>query len=272
VSSAGIEVAREYLTKKDLQALFKPRSWGEVGTHECIRPTRPIDASELYNYAINELYMRLTGNHFRLYNLIFNRFISSQMCEAEVRFNSYIAEVGGFKRSVEVPVHVLREGFLKVYSNLAIVPVLGCQDVLVVQPQDVKVVKGSEVRLLDVGSVIKMMKSRGIGRPSTYAKSVDNNIRHGYLILSKKRMFLIPTKLGIEVYDLLAENIPEIVSETMTKEVENLLEAVRSNMLSRDEALALLLSDVIRIRLRGVTALSSDLVGGFDGLDVVLSG
>ncbi|MEM1748408.1 MAG: DNA topoisomerase, partial [Sulfolobales archaeon] len=113
---------------------------------------------------------------------------------------------------------------------------------------------------------------RGIGRPSTYAKSVDNNIRHGYLILSKKRMFLIPTKLGIEVYDLLAENIPEIVSETMTKEVENLLEAVRSNMLSRDEALALLLSDVIRIRLRGVTALSSDLVGGFDGLDVVLSG
>ncbi|MEM0361407.1 MAG: reverse gyrase [Sulfolobales archaeon] len=272
VSSAGIEVAREYLTKKDLQALFKPRSWGEVGTHECIRPTRPIDASELYNYAINELYMRLTGNHFRLYNLIFNRFISSQMCEAEVRFNSYIAEVGGFKRSVEVPVHVLREGFLKVYSNLAIVPVLGCQDVLVVQPQDVKVVKGSEVRLLDVGSVIKMMKSRGIGRPSTYAKSVDNNIRHGYLILSKKRMFLIPTKLGIEVYDLLAENIPEIVSEAMTKEVENLLEAVRSNMLSRDEALALLLSDVIRIRLRGVTALSSDLVGGFDGLDAVLSG
>lgn len=269
VSSTGIEVVREYLTKKDLQILFKPRSWGEVGTHECIRPTRPIDISELYNYVVNDLYTRLTGNHFRLYNLIFNRFISSQMAEAEVRFNSYIAEVGGFRKSVEVPVHVLREGFLKMYSNLAVVPAVRGQDVLVVQPQDVKVVRGSEVRLLDVGGVVRMMRSRGIGRPSTYAKSVDNNIRHGYLILSRKRMFLIPTKLGIEVHDLLAGNIPEIVSEAMTREVEILLEAVRNNLLSRDEALTLLLSDVIRIRLRGATVLNSDLVGGFNSLDVV---
>ncbi|MEM1982920.1 MAG: reverse gyrase [Sulfolobales archaeon] len=267
VSSAGIEVAKEFLTKKDLMTSFKPRSWGGIGTHECIRPTRPVDVNEVYSYVVNDLYARLSGVHFRLYNLIFNRFISSQMSEAEVRFNIYNVEVGGFTKIIEIPTHILREGFLKVYNNLTLAPSLG-QDYFIVKPQEVKVVRGSETKLLDVGNVIKIMKSKGIGRPSTYAKSIDNNVRHGYLILSKKRLYLIPTKLGIEVYDLLSKNIPEVVSEEMTREVEGLLEAVRNNLLSRDEALTLLLSDVINIRLRSA-ALLGGLAGSEDGSEAV---
>ncbi len=271
VSAVGIEVAKEYLAKKKLQPSLKPRSWGEVGTHECVRPTRPIDVNEVYNYMVNELYTKLTGNHFRLYNIIFNRFISSQMSEAEVVFDTYMAEVGEFKRLVEVPVRVLREGFLKIYSNLVVIPLLEGQDVLVVEPQDVRVVRGSEVKLLNVSDVIKNMKSRGIGRPSTYAKSIDNNVRHGYMIISKKRMFLIPTKLGVEVYDLLAKNIPEIVSEAMTRDVEKLLDTVRSNLLSIDETLTLLLSDVVNIRLRTSAVSGSDIVKQCEGPEVASS-
>ncbi len=270
VSATGIEVAKEYLSKVGSSALFKPRSWGVVGTHECIRPTRSIDGNEIYNYTVNELYTKLTGSHFRLYNLIFDRFISSQASEAEVRFNIYEAEIGGFKKLVEIPVSILKEGFLKICNNLAVIPSFETQEMVEIMPQVVKVVKGSEVRLLDVGNVIKIMKSKGIGRPSTYAKSIDNNIRHGYLILSKKRMFLIPTKLGIEVYDLLSKNIPEVVSEVATREVESLLEAVRSNLLSRDDALTLLLSDVVNIRLRSATLLN-DVTGRYEGSEVSVS-
>ncbi|MEM2157766.1 MAG: hypothetical protein QXO72_01965, partial [Sulfolobales archaeon] len=71
-----------------------------------------------------------------------------------------------------------------------------------------------------------------------------------------------------EVYDLLSKNIPEVVSEEMTREVEGLLEAVRNNLLSRDEALTLLLSDVINIRLRSA-ALLGGLAGSEDGSEAV---
>ncbi|MCS7108090.1 MAG: reverse gyrase [Sulfolobales archaeon] len=267
VSGAGIEVAKEFLSRRGLSAAFKARPWGGVGTHECIRPTRPIDVSEVYNYVANDLYTRLSGVHFRLYNLIFNRFISSQMSEALVKYNTYVAEVGDSRRALEFPVEVLEEGFLKVFNNLAVVPFLKCEDA-VIRPQDVRVLRGSEVRLLDVSDVIKLMKSKGIGRPSTYAKSIDNNVRHGYLIISKKRLYLIPTKLGMEVHDLLSKNIPEVVSEAMTREVENLLEAVRSNLISRDDALTLLLSDVVSIRLRSASVLEG--VEGLGSGDEVL--
>ncbi|MEM0052482.1 MAG: reverse gyrase [Sulfolobales archaeon] len=257
VSGVGVEVAKEYVIKKGISNDFRPRSWGGVGTHECIRPTRPIDVDELSNYLINEPYMRLTHNHLRLYDLIFRRFIASQLSEAEVKFYTYVASINTLERVIEAPVSILRDGFLKVYNNLIVLPSLEGVDEVVVKPGDVRVVRGSEVKLLTVSDVVKLMKDRGIGRPSTYAKAVDNNVRHGYLIISKKRLCLIPTKLGVEVYDLLSKYLPDITSEVMTREVEGLLDAVRDNLLNRDEALTLLLGDVVGIRLRSDMLLSN---------------
>jgi reverse gyrase len=201
--------------------------------------------------------MRLTHNHLRLYDLIFRRFIASQLSEAEVKFYTYVASINTLERVIEVPVSILRDGFLKIYNNLIVLPSLENVDEVVVKPGDVRVVRGSEVKLLTVSDVVKLMKDRGIGRPSTYAKAVDNNVRHGYLIISKKRLCLIPTKLGVEVYDLLSKYLPDITSEVMTREVEGLLDAVRDNLLNRDEALTLLLGDVVGIRLRSDLLLSN---------------
>ncbi|MEM3801286.1 MAG: reverse gyrase, partial [Saccharolobus sp.] len=84
ISNLGISVAENYLKTKqvEIEKVFKPRSWGEGGAHEAIRPTKPLDENML-KAAIEEgdleLPKRLYVNHFRVYDLIFRRFISSQL-------------------------------------------------------------------------------------------------------------------------------------------------------------------------------------------------
>ncbi|MET1101801.1 MAG: reverse gyrase, partial [Pyrodictiaceae archaeon] len=91
VSDTGINVAREYLQEKygseRLKEYFVPRSWGEGGAHEAIRPTRPIDAERLkrlIDEGIIQTVRPLTKRHFALYDLIFRRFIASQMRPARL--------------------------------------------------------------------------------------------------------------------------------------------------------------------------------------------
>lgn len=84
VSNVGISVAETYLKSKqvDISKIFRPRSWGEGGAHEAIRPTKPLDETMLkasIEQGDLELSKQLTFNHFRVYNLIFRRFITSQL-------------------------------------------------------------------------------------------------------------------------------------------------------------------------------------------------
>ncbi len=87
VSNTGIEVAKEYITQELGENYFKPRPWGgEEGAHEAIRPTRPIDTGRLMQLirdGIIQLSRNLTRNHYRLYDMIFRRFMTSQMTPSE---------------------------------------------------------------------------------------------------------------------------------------------------------------------------------------------
>lgn len=251
VSGNGIEVAREYIIKRGFENLFKPRVWGDKGAHECIRPTKPLDANELYNQITNDYYVKITNTHIKLYDIVFRRFIASQLPEAKVRFNVYEVIILNYRKLIEVPTEVLDKGFIIVDAGLIQIPQVDLsRNELIIRPNEVRVIKGSSTKLLNVSDVIKLMKEKGIGRPSTYAKAIDNNVRHGYIITSKKQLYLIPTKLGINVCDVLLKYFPAVTSEKLTADVERLLDAVRTNVISRDEALTLLLSDVIDLRLR----------------------
>ena len=79
VSLAGRAVAREYLLEKYGEGIYVPREWRSEGAHECIRPTRPLNVEklrELIREGIIRLVRPLTRNHFRLYDLIFRRFMA----------------------------------------------------------------------------------------------------------------------------------------------------------------------------------------------------
>ena len=249
VSQIGIQIAKDYLSKNGEVEYFSPRSWGPEGTHECIRPTKPIASLEEIDEFSFSMFQNLTWYHKRLYDLIFRRFIASQMPSAKIRFNTYNVNLGSVNLQISIPTDVLVPGHLK-YSYMRIYADMKGRKSLIIKNPDIGVINAAEVRLYTSSDVIKLMKKKGIGRPSTYAKAVEKNLRHGYIIASKKRLYLIPTKLGMEVADLIKEDYPEIADVKATRDLELLLEHVRKGDISRSTALILLLSDVIRIRVK----------------------
>lgn len=244
VSGAGVEVAREYAERAGLADLLTPRSWGGEGTHECIRPTKPIESLDEAEYLYTS---NLTYLHKKAYQLVFQRFIASQLRPAKILYARLNAILGDNSVTVEVPVKIVSEGFTRV------APVRAYEDLAravrhTLRPVKADVIKTSRVLLLTAAEVIKMMRERGIGRPSTYAKAVENNVRHGYVILSKKRQFLIPTKTGFEVLKFIQDRYELLTSVEFTRGLEVLVGSVKSGRISLETALTYLLSEVIALK------------------------
>ncbi len=232
VSSVGIHVAKEALEKHGLGSLFVARSWGTAtqGAHECIRPTSPMSAEDVRDAVLRgELGVatRISELHLKVYDLIYRRFLASQMKSAKVRYVRATLEVfDGYRIEIDLPVEIVDLGHtavypIKLYREVLDEIVRGC-----VKPREVKVVRGSTARLYTASDLVKMLKERGIGRPSTYAKAVDNNVRHGYIVFSKRKKFAIPTKLGIEVSNIVKSNFLELVGEPITRELEKIMDAI----------------------------------------------
>jgi len=86
VSPTGITIAKEYI-EENFKGKFEGKSWRGEGAHECIRPTRSVDTRrliELIQEGVWRFPKKLTADHIKLYDLIFRRFIASQMIPAEV--------------------------------------------------------------------------------------------------------------------------------------------------------------------------------------------
>ncbi|NPA85399.1 MAG: hypothetical protein GXO07_05290, partial [Crenarchaeota archaeon] len=193
------------------EGLFVPRRWGEGGAHEAIRPTRPLSAEELRGLIEDGMISTpkaLTRAHFSLYDLIFRRFMASQMKEAKVKRVKYRISVlaGGREaasKEVEAVAEVLEEGFLAVY------PIVRAQSL----PEGtfpVEEVKGyvkHTVPLYTQADLVRLMKERGLGRPSTYAKIVSTLIERRYVMISKVGKKLIPTTRGFAVYAYLTGKV-----------------------------------------------------------------
>jgi len=219
VSTAGMAIAREYLASQigdEVNNVFVPRSWGEGGAHEAIRPTRPIDANrlrELIAEGVIETPITLTQAHYKLYDLIFRRFIASQMKQATVERTVFLVEImckgkKVLETTIEVITNIVDPGFTLYYS---IAPVLSLPKTdLVMKPSKVRLVEMSDVKLPTQGDVIKWMKNVGIGRPSTYAKIIDTIQKRRYVYVIGKNQYLVPSLTGVIVYGLLAgNNFPE---------------------------------------------------------------
>ena len=235
VSSAGISIAREYLERHGMAGEFQARGWGEGGAHEAIRPTRPLDVEELERKIYDgtlRVPIKLTRAHLKLYDLIFRRFIASQMKPARIVRARVKARIGSLEEEFTVNVRPTSWGYTRVYETRweSWAERVERGDRLLVR--EVRVVRASPVRLYTSGDVVKLMRERGIGRPSTYAKAIEANRRHGYIVESKRRGYLIPTSLGKEVYNYLVSNFYDLVSEETSRRMEAVLAEVEAG--SRD--------------------------------------
>ncbi len=228
VSTTGIGVAKEYVTRHYGADAFRPRAWatGEEGAHEAIRPTRPIDAEELRGLiaaGVLQPAIRLTRNHYAAYDLIFRRFMASQMREATIVVERYSLAVNGYTVEVRRVVDVEDQGFLAAYKSVEPEPRLPTGDV------DVEIAYAKRlVALLSQADVLKLMRERGIGRPSTYARILEVLSRRGYVVVKGRAKFMIPTKRGIEVYKYLKENYGKLVSEERTRLIEKYMDDVEN--------------------------------------------
>ncbi len=244
VSSTGISVAKSYIGE-NYPELFSPRHHGEPGAHECIRPTRPLNRRQLELYlqsGMLRIPMRLESRDLSLYDLIFRRFMASQMREALLRRQVSKVRVLGREYEVERIVDVLEPGFLKVFQTVRVLKPLtpGAHKVVNL---DVRSVQAAP--LFREGDIIALMRERGIGRPSTYARILSVLYKRGYIFNNRGRV--LATRLGRIVYEYLASNFGPLVSEELTRRLEELMERVESGEVGYQEVLKELYDEAMLI-------------------------
>ena len=226
VSDAGIGVARTYIYNKfggEADKIFKPRKWSEAGAHECIRPTKPIDTDTLITLILEGEIITptpLKKEHYRLYSLIFNRFMASQASPAKLLRQDIKVYVGDkLLYSEKRTVDIIEEGFIKLNPHFITVKKL-------VKPTVIKPnVIDTDRKIFLIpgytqGDVIRIMKEKNIGRPSTYAKIIKTLLDRRYVVESAKAKWLMSSEKGDEVYNFLITRYRDLVSEERTRLIE----------------------------------------------------
>ncbi len=226
VSDAGkYLVAKPFIEERFGKEFFYPRSWGEGGAHECIRPTRPITPQELrFMITAGTIELEEPKPALGLYELIFNRFMASQMRPAKVVVEKLHLELPYYDWEEEVVTEVIEHGFDLLYPTFSLFKKAQLYDV---KPLELKEVP--KVPLFTQGSLIQEMKRRGLGRPSTYAHIVQTLIDRGYVKEVKGR--LVPTRMGLEVYSCLRKNYPDYTSEELTRRLEEAMDRIEKGEL-----------------------------------------
>ncbi len=231
ISSTGISIAEKYLRNKGLDKYFHPNHWGTKGAHEAIRPIHPYDRVDLEKAVVEGLItpsIPLSWIHFRIYDIIFNRFIESQMTPYKVLYlkaDAYLEEE--HLGEIDVPVRIISPG-ANLISKPRIVELDTEKEIIIEKIREIRGRTTSRVSLHSEASIVMEMKNKGLGRPSTYATIINSIVRHGYVIRSKKKGFLIPTKTGISVYEFLSSSYPSLVSVDTTAYMESVIDEIAS--------------------------------------------
>ncbi len=234
ISKKGRNIAKSYLEMIGKEELYFPRSWGTPGTHEGIRPTRPLDTEELKRtIKRTKREVHFTKKHFFVYDIIFRRFIASQMKDAVILVQCVLA-LSPWKDKIEIerPIEVLDKGFIevvpiKIYKEVE-------DDKIKISLNTKKVPRAFPCTQAEI---IDKMKEEGIGRPSTYVRTIKILLDRYFIIQRGKMGYLIPTALGREVYSFIKENYSEVFSLEKTREMEKTIDKIVEGELSLDNAL-----------------------------------
>ncbi len=231
ISETALSDVRDWISKnyeKDLpaQAIHYTVGKDAQDAHECIRPTYTTYTPE----SVKEY---LTADQYKLYSLIWERFVSSQMVNAKTTTTSVeiTASDAVFRAAAS---KITEKGFydvIKVSSSKeersGNLPSLKEGEVLETgnfHPEQ-HFTQGP-ARYTDA-SIVRMLEEKGIGRPSTYAPIISVLLDRYYVTRSNKQ--LIPTELGRMISKILVESFPDVINEEFTAEVENTLDEVEAD-------------------------------------------
>ena len=191
--------------------------------HEAIRPTYTT-------YTPDYVKEYLSRDQLRLYSIIWERFVSSQMNNAKTKTTSVDIKAGEAIFRVSGS-KLIEKGFYKVIKVLSSkenttgnVPSLKIDEKLNSQKfyPEQHFTQGP-ARYTDA-SIVKVLEEKGIGRPSTYAPIISVLLDRYYVTRSNKQ--LVPTTLGRMICNILVESFPDVISDSFTADVESKLDKV----------------------------------------------
>jgi len=210
---------KEYLPK--VPRLYKSRK-GAQEAHEAIRPVLVYKEPEgIKKY--------LSSDQFRLYQLIFSRFLASQMSDALLEVVSVDIRAGKEYLFRATGSRVLFPGFRKVYKEKEeeerkTLPKLKEKELLRLEELTPEQHFTSPPPRYTEATLVKTLEEEGIGRPSTYAPIIKTVQERDYV--KKEKRTLLPTNLGKVVNELLVKNFTQIMEVKFTAQMEDNLDKI----------------------------------------------
>ncbi|MCH4240174.1 MAG: type I DNA topoisomerase [Oscillospiraceae bacterium] len=233
LSEDAISAASAYIEERwgkkylpDTPRHYKTKANAQDG-HEAIRPSTP-------SISPDKVKENLTGDQYKLYKLIWERFIACQMSnclqattQAEITAGNYLLKASGYT--------VTFDGYTVLYEEKKDTEEEASDGTLPPLEKDMplrcKEIKGSQhftqppARYTEA-SLIKALEENGIGRPSTYATTIGTILNREYVVRDGKA--LKPTELGEVTTKLMKERFPKVVNVKFTAQVENELDEVQN--------------------------------------------
>ncbi|MEE8319554.1 MAG: type I DNA topoisomerase, partial [bacterium] len=231
VSADAVGKARDEIVKRfgsdhvpTSPRLYKNRK-GAQDAHEAVRPSNPeLDPDSVSTF--------LEKDQNRLYDLIYKRFIASQMSDAILEKTRVDVKAGPYGLTASGQ-RVLFTGFTALYEegkdedpdNEASLPKLEKGQVLTLREVEVEKKTTKPPPRYMEATLVRELEEKGIGRPSTYASILDTIQKRNYVIKDKRRF--APTALGMAVNDYLVLKFPRLVDFKFTAQMEDELDSIQ---------------------------------------------
>ena len=241
ISSLALEETRAFVRERFGTAYLPPRAnlyaagKNAQDAHEAIRPTSIARTPE-------EAAPFLTADQFKLYTLIWQRFVACQMSPAIYDTLSVLLTAGARYQLRASGSQLKFAGFTAIYDGPE-----GKKEKDVVLPE---MAAGDALDMMNVlpqqhftepppryneASLVKTLEEKGIGRPSTYAPIIETILARGYVIRMDKQFH--PTELGFVVVDMLEEYFKNIVDVKFTANMETELDEIADGKLTKNRLL-----------------------------------
>lgn len=224
------EYGAEFIPSKPKQYRAKKSA---QDAHEAIRPTSSVNTPE-------KLKSKLKPDLYKLYRLIWLRFMASQMSDAvldmvsaDISAGKYLVKASGSEVKFAGFMTLYVEGKDEAEEKSAKLPKLEEGQTLLLSKIDPQQHFTQPPPRYTEASLVKAMEEDGIGRPSTYAPTIATISARGYVAKDGKSIY--PTELGFITTDLMKENFPDIVDVDFTAHMEDEIEDVADGTVSWKE-------------------------------------
>lgn len=234
ISEEAGAAAAEYISKQYGQEYIGTQNAANANgkkiqdAHEAIRPTdvtlSPVRLKE-----------ELSRDQFRLYQLIYNRFLASRMAEARYESETLKLAAGGYEFGA-TSTKLVFDGFMAVYAiedendaaknlfrNIDENTVLSMEELIDRQHFTQPPAHFTE------GSLVKKLEELGIGRPSTYAPTISTILARRYIVKENRNLYV--TELGEAVNQIMRKGFPVIVDTDFTANLESLLDKIEEGVI-----------------------------------------